>query len=84
MIYLFYTQDSLGTIDIQSCPDEFSFMDTFYTIEAEAKVVPYDIHWHGNTELPEMRILAISTIHANLSQDVDSIVQACGLWLRQN
>ncbi|MGB7341840.1 MAG: hypothetical protein WBC91_23280 [Phototrophicaceae bacterium] len=84
MVYLFYTEDSLGNIAIYDCPDLFHYMDTFYTIEAEGRMIPYDIHWHGSTTIPEMRILALSTIHLDLTQNVDMIVQQCSLWLRQN
>lgn len=84
MIYLFYTEDSLGNVEIHTCPDHFNYMDTFYTLEAEGRLIPYDIHWHGDSLYPEMRILALSTTNSDLTQDIQSIVQLCNSWLRQN
>jgi len=84
MIYLFYTEDSAGNIEIVTCPDEFNYLDTFYKIEAEGRIVPYDIHWHGDTHTPAMRILAVSTVNSDFSQQIRQIITQCQLWRRQN
>lgn len=84
MIYLYYTVDSTGNVEVQHCPDEFNYLDTLYTLEAEGKVVPYDIRWHSEAGMPEMRILAISTTHADLSGDVQTIIEQCKFWLHRN
>lgn len=84
MIYFFYIEDSTGNIEIERFRDEFHYLDTFYTIESEARYVPNDIRWHGDESKPAMRILAVSQLTPDLSQQARVIITTCALQLRQN
>ena len=79
-----YVQDSEGNIDIQRCRDELHYLDMLVDVESRAVIVPYDIRFHGDTAVPPMRILALSSDNADLSQSATAIVDLCALWLRQN
>lgn len=84
MIYLMYTEDIEGNIDIQRCRDEIHYLDMLVDVESRTVIVPYDIRFHGDNAVPPMRILALSSDHADLSQSAGDIINLCALWLRQN
>lgn len=84
VIYLFYVEDYSGSVHIERFTDEFHYLDTLYTIESEAQHVPNDIRWHGDAMYPPMRILAVSKIVPDLSQQARQIITECALYLRQN